>query len=371
MKYYLIAGETSGDLHGSRLMQALLKHDSEAEFRFWGGDEMQAVGGKLVKHYKEMAVMGVVEVIKKLSTIRKNFRFCEADIARYQPDVLILIDFSGFNLRVAKWAKKNGYKVFYYISPQVWASRSGRVKDIKKYVDRMFVILPFEKDFYKKYDYEVSYVGHPLLDIVQAHPSDINFKTENQLPENKEIIALLPGSRKQEINALLSEMVKLPSLFPDYHFVIAVAPNQSIENYQKHIPVGIKNISLIPNKTYDILQNAKAAIVKSGTSTLETALFRVPQIVCYKANPIFYFIAKRLIKVKYISLVNLILDRPLVKELIQNDFNIRDLEEELKLILDKEKVEGIEVGYRELFTMLGEKGAAERAAREMVDFLIC
>ncbi len=336
MKYYIIAGEASGDLHGSNLMKALQRKDANAEFRFWGGDLMQAVGGTLVKHYKERAFMGFIEVLMNLSAIFKDISFCKTDIANFQPDVIIFIDNSGFNLRIAKWAKAQGFRTNYYISPQVWASRAGRVNAIKRDIDAMYVILPFEEVFYKKYDYNVHYVGHPLIDAIadRALVDESEFKKAHQL-NDKPIIALLPGSRKQEIKNMLSVMLSLVDDFKEYQFVIAGAPSQDYEFYESFITH--KNVKFISNKTYDLLSISSAALVTSGTATLETALFKVPQVVCYKGSVISYQIAKRIITLKYISLVNLIMDKEVVTELIQDDFNKKRLKEELHTILNTKK----------------------------------
>ncbi len=365
MKYYIIAGEASGDLHASNLMKALLKEDAKAEFRFWGGDLMQAVGGTLVKHYKERAFMGFGEVILNLRKILGFISFCKKDIAQYQPDNLIFIDNSGFNLRIAKWAKKQGFKTNYYISPQVWASRAGRVEGIKRDIDHMYVILPFEPAFYKKYGYNTTFVGHPLLDAI-ADRSQINaetFRKEHDLSE-KPIIALLPGSRKQEITKMLSVMLKMASKFKDYQFVIAGAPSQDYVFYKTFI--SNENVKFIDNKTYDLLSISFAALVTSGTATLEAALFNVPQVVCYKAGNLSYQIAKRIITLKFISLVNLIMDREVVTELIQHDFNEKRLEKELTKILDETHREQLFLDYLDLEQKLGGKGASAKAAK-----LIC
>lgn len=361
MKYYIIAGEASGDLHGSNLMKALQRKDANAEFRFWGGDLMQAVGGTLVKHYKERAFMGFIEVVMNLSAIFKDISFCKTDIANFQPDVIIFIDNSGFNLRIAKWAKAQGFRTNYYISPQVWASRAGRVNAIKRDIDAMYVILPFEEAFYKKYDYYVHYVGHPLIDAIadRALVDESEFKKTHQL-NDKPIIALLPGSRKQEIKNMLSVMLSLVDDFTEYQFVIAGAPSQDYEFYESFITH--KNVKFISNKTYDLLSISSAALVTSGTATLETALFKVPQVVCYKGSVISYQIAKRIITLKYISLVNLIMDKEVVTELIQNDFNKKRLKEELHTILNTEKRETLFMEYFELEKKLGGKGASEKTA---------
>jgi lipid-A-disaccharide synthase len=320
MKYYIIAGEASGDLHGSNLMKALRKEDANADIRFWGGDLMESVGGTLVKHYKELAFMGFVEVLVNIPTIFKNISFCKKDIEAFQPDVVVFIDYSGFNLRIAKWAKQQGFRTNYYISPQVWASRSGRVKAIKRDVDMMHVILPFEKDFYEKeHQYPVHFVGHPLIDAIADRPqvNEFTFREEHRLGD-KEIIAILPGSRKQEITKMLSVMLSVVDNFKEYQFVIAGAPSQELSFYKQFM--NTSNVQFIDNKTYDLLSISTAALVTSGTATLETALFKVPQVVCYKGSVISYQIAKRIITLKFISLVNLILDREAVTELIQNDF---------------------------------------------------
>lgn len=363
MKYYIIAGEASGDLHASNLMKALQKEDVNANFRFWGGDLMQAVGGTLIKHYKERAFMGFAEVILNLNKIFKDISFCKKDIEAFNPDAIIFIDNSGFNLRIAKWAKQNGYHTNYYISPQVWASRAKRVHAIKRDIDAMYVILPFEKDFYKnKFDYDVTFVGHPLIDAI-ADKTPVNefaFRKTHQL-SNKPIIALLPGSRKQEITKMLTVMLSLVDSFKDYQFVIAGAPSQDFEFYKSFIKNS--NVRFIDNKTYDLLSVSYAALVTSGTATLETALFKVPQVVCYKGSNISYQIAKRIITLKFISLVNLIMNREVVTELIQHDFNIKRLKQELEFILNSEKREQLFLDYYELEKKLGGKGASEKTAK--------
>lgn len=366
MKYYIIAGEASGDLHGSNLMKALKEEDPNANFRVWGGDLMESAGGELIKHYRDLAFMGFYEVLINIRTILANFKLCEKDILEYQPDVLILIDYPGFNLRIAKWAKKQGIKVFYYISPQIWAWNSKRVHQIKKNIDQMFVILPFEKAFYKKYEMEVDFVGHPLLDVVHKRHLNPQFRTLHQLSE-KPIIALLPGSRKQEISRMLEVMLQVSPEFPDYEFVIAGAPAMPLDFYNNIIESSGVNISIVENKTYDLLQIAEAALVTSGTATLETALFKVPQVVCYKSNPLSYLIGRQVVNVKYISLVNLILDRLLVKELIQSAFNKNSLKAELESLLKKPKE--IMDGYKELEINLGQEGASQRAAKLMIKYL--
>lgn len=361
MKYYIIAGEASGDLHGSNLMKALKQKDPNTEFRFWGGDLMARQGGTLVKHYRDLAFMGFLEVAMNLRTILNNIKFCKQDIQNNKPDVLILVDYPGFNLRIAKFAKEQGIKVVYYISPQLWAWKEGRVEIIKKYVDEMMVILPFEEDFYKKHGVHSHFVGHPLLDAI-ATLEDVNaenFKRENGLNE-KEIIALLPGSRKQEVEKMLQIMLSVRPYFNEYQFVIAGAPSLPQEFYEKYVD---DNVHFVSNKTYDLLRCSKAALVTSGTATLETALLNIPEVVCYRGSKVSYAIAKRLVKnIRYISLVNLIMDREVVKELIQNDLNTTNLVEELKKILSTEKRFEVFRDYELLREKLGGKGASENAA---------
>jgi len=368
MKYYIIAGEASGDLHGSNLMKALLEEDKSADIRFWGGDLMQNVGGTLVSHYKERAFMGFFEVVKNLVKVLKFIKLCKEDIFKFKPDVVIFIDNSGFNLRIAKWAKQQGFRTNYYISPQVWASRAGRVKDIKRDIDHMFVILPFEEAFYQKFDYQVTFVGHPLIDAIanRTQVSLQQFREENHL-STLPIIAILPGSRKQEITKMLSVMLSIIDDYKDYQFVIAGAPSQEIEFYNQII--GNKKVAFINNKTYDLLSVSYAALVASGTATLETALFKVPQVVCYKGGNISYQIAKRIITLKYISLVNLIMDQEVVKELIQNDFNKKNLQKELSKILAKNQREKLFLQYYDLEKKLGGKGASKKVAQMIVSEL--
>lgn len=360
-KYYIISGEASGDLHASNLMKAILKKEPNADFRFWGGDLMQDVGGTLVKHYRDLAFMGFIEVVQNLFTILKNIKFCKEDIKNYQPDTLILVDYPGFNLRIAKFAKKLGIRVVYYISPQLWAWKEGRVEIIRKYVDEMLVILPFEKDFYKKHNIDAHFVGHPLLDAIsglkEVNTSD--FKQENEL-NDKKIIALLPGSRKQEIRKMLGVMLSIRKHFPDYQFVIAGAPSLDKTFYSEFLD---EDISFVSNKTYDLLRCSKAALVTSGTATLETALLKIPEVVCYRGSKISYEIAKRLIKhIKYISLVNLIIDKEVVKELIQDELNTHNLKVELKKILDENHRKKTLFDYEILYHKIGGEGASDRAA---------
>lgn len=369
MKYYLIAGEASGDLHGANLMRALAEIDPQAQFRFWGGDRMEAVGGKLIKHYRDLAFMGFWEVVTNLRTILRNIDLCKGDITAYQPDALIFIDYPGFNMRIAKWAKQQGIPTHYYISPQIWAWKENRIKAIRRDVDAMYVILPFEKDFYEgKHQYPVHFVGHPLLDAIAARQevSMEVFKRENGLDE-RPIIALLPGSRKQEIAKMLSVMLSVVGSYHPYQFVIAGAPSLGYDFYRQFIRE--ENVHFVSGKTYDLLSHAHAALVTSGTATLETALFRVPEVVCYRGNWISYQIAKRVISLKYISLVNLIMDAPVVTELIQGDLNTRNLKVELDKLLDPAYRDKLQRDYQALRERLGNEGASRRTAQAIYNSL--
>lgn len=366
MKYYIIAGEASGDLHGSNLMKALKKKDAKADFRFWGGDLMQAQGGILVKHYRDLAFMGFLEVVQNLGTILNNIKICKKDIEAYKPDVLVLVDYPGFNLRIAKFAKSLGIKVIYYISPQLWAWKEGRVETIKKYVDEMMVILPFEKDFYKKHQVDAHFVGHPLLDAISGlQPiSESDFKKDNAL-NDLPIIALLPGSREQEVKKMLELMLSVRPHFKNYQFVIAGAPSLPKSFYEQFVDADVHFVS---NKTYDLLRCSKAALVTSGTATLETALLNTPEVVCYKSSKISYAIAKRLVThIKYISLVNLIMDREVVTELIQDDLNTKNLVLELNKILDGNSRQTMLDNYAILREKLGGSGASDHAADIVVN----
>ena len=368
MRYYIIAGEASGDLHASNLMKELKKLDDHAEFRAWGGDLMQKQGAELVKHYRDLAFMGFLEVVINLQTIFKNIRFCKEDIAAWKPDVIIFVDYPGFNMRIAEWARKAWYKTIYYISPQVWAWKEKRVLKLKRDVDKMIVILPFEQDFYKKYGYNVSYVGHPLLDVIAEFIPDTHFLKNNGL-KGKKIIALLPGSRKQEIAKKLPVMLSIRSQFPGYSFVVAAAPGMDALFY-KTITGNDEGVHIVTSKTYDLLLNADAALVTSGTATLETALLGIPEVVCYLGSRFSYEIGKRLVKVKFISLVNLIMDRMIVKELIQHDLTSEKLAIELKkLLTDTPYREEMLANYKLLKEKLGGAGASERAAGEVHNFL--
>lgn len=363
MKYYIIAGEASGDLHGSNLVKALKALDPEAEIRGWGGDKMAESGMNVVKHIRDLAFMGFTEVVANLGTILSNISFCKKDIQSWKPDAILLIDYPGFNLRIAQWAKPAGFKVIYYISPQIWAWHESRVHKIKKTVDLMLVILPFEKEFYAKYQFDVKYVGHPLLDIIPA----TSIQQENtSFP--KPVIALLPGSRKQEIKRMLPEMLAVVPRFPEYQFVLACAPSITNEYYDIFL-TDFPEVIRSNQKTYDLLSIAKAALVTSGTATLETALFGVPEVVCYKGGNLSYMIARKVIKVKYISLVNLIMDREIVKELIQKECNASNLVNELSIILEEKHRYQLLNEYKSLREKLGNAGASERAAKEIIDYL--
>ena len=374
MKLYIISGEASGDLHGSNLIKALKEQRTDVQCRVWGGELMQAAGGELVKHYRDLAFMGFLEVLKNLRTIFRNIAFCKKDILQYQPDALVLIDYPGFNLRMAKWARQQGLKVIYYISPQIWAWHASRVHDIKRDVDKMLVILPFEEAFYKKYGVEAEFVGHPLLDAVKGLvPASSNITERNTSGEalgtpTTGVIALLPGSRRQEVQRILPRMLEVTADFPGREFVVAGASSLPEEFYKPYLEK-YPHVRWLQGQTYDLLRQAKAALVKSGTSTLETALFDVPEVVCYAGSPVSYHIAKRLINVRYISLVNLIMDRLLVRELIQNELNRDNLKTALAELLDPEKAAEIKAGYTELRRRLGDGGASGRAAGAILKFL--
>jgi lipid-A-disaccharide synthase len=363
MKYYIIAGEASGDLHGSNLIKEIKNLDTDANIRSWGGHLMQQAGAEVVKHYKDLAFMGFTEVVKNLPAILQNISFCKKDIEEFKPDVLILIDYPGFNLRIAEWAKKNNYKIIYYISPQVWAWKESRVKTIKKVVDKMIVILPFEKTFYEDtWQYKVEYVGHPLVQVVDEF---IQKEKADYLYTNP-IIAILPGSRKQEVQVKLPLMLEAAKSFPQYQFIVAKAASLDehvYENILKDYPFA----GSVTNDTYNLLSQSVAALVTSGTATLETALFGVPQVVCYKGSFISYQIAKRLVNIKYISLVNLIMDEEVVKELIQQDFNVKNIVQELDAILYNEnKISAIKNKYFALKNLLAKGGNASTKAADIV-----
>jgi len=360
MKYYIIAGEASGDLHGSNLIKQLKIQDPSAQIQCWGGDLMKAAGAQLVKHYRDLAFMGFAEVIKNLPTILGNLSYCKKDILGFQPDVLILIDYPGFNLRIAEWAKQQGFKVVYYIAPQVWAWKANRVKKMKQCIDLMLCILPFEKNYFKEqWNWEVNYVGHPLIEVIEefkaSHPS-----------EPKPIVALLPGSRKQEIAKKLPIMLSVASYFPDYEFVVAKAPGQEDQFYEPFL-AGQNNVKVVKDSTYALLMQSSAALVTSGTATLETALFSVPEVVCYKGSNISYQIARRLVKIKFISLVNLIMDKEIVKELIQDELNTANLVQALNSILKNNQAQEIlKEEYSKLYQLLSAGGHASKNASNLI-----
>lgn len=370
MKYYVIAGEASGDLHASNMIKELKILDHNAEFRYWGGDMMQQhIGNPPVKHYRDLAFMGFLEVLLNIRTIFRNMKFCKSDILEYKPDVLILVDYPGFNLRIADFVHKNGIKVFYYIAPTIWAWHESRINTIKKSVDKLFVILPFEKEFYKKFDYNVDFIGHPLIDALDNESDDKTNKTEIKKDNEKPVIAILPGSRKQEICKILPVMLSVVKDFQNYKFVIAGVKTLPEELYLKYIGDN-KQVSIVFNQTYSVLRQAKIAMVKSGTSTLEAALFNVPQVVCYSTSFISYVLGRMLIKIKYISLVNLVMDRPVVKELIQYDLNYTLLKSELeKLLFDEERKKNIFDDYILLKQKLGGGGASKRLAELIYGYL--
>lgn len=370
MRYYIIAGEASGDMHASNLMREIKKLDTEAVFRCWGGDLMQAAGGELVKHYRDLAFMGFLEVALNISTILKNINYCKEDITRFRPDTVILVDYPGFNLRIAEFAHDKGFRVIYYISPQVWAWKRSRVYGIRKNVGKMLVILPFEEEFYRKYDYKVEFTGHPLLDVTDQ-PSSFDsgqaFRSANGLTD-KPVIAVLPGSRKQEIKRILPLMVSIANDYKDYEFVIAGAP--SIEKGYYSGVAGQLKLKILSGNTHELLRYSHAALVASGTATLETALFNVPQVVCYRGSAVSYAIARRIVNIKYISLVNLIMDKKIVTELIQGDYNRNNLRKELDAILDEANRTRMTGEYKILRERLGGKGASGRAAESIVKWLM-
>jgi lipid-A-disaccharide synthase len=371
MRYYIIAGEASGDLHGSALIRALQRIDNGAEFRFWGGDLMLAAGGTMVRHISKTNFMGFWEVLMNIRTVFENLRMCKKDLARYNPDGLILIDYPGFNMRIARFASKLGIKVFYFISPKVWAWNQSRVYDIKKYVDHMLTIFPFETDFYRSFGYEVDYIGNPLIDAIEERTdpdeSFSGFINKNNL-QDRPVIAILPGSRLHEIDNCLPIMLSVTGHYKDYQFVIAGAPSVDPGVYARYTGC---NIPVIFDQTYQLLKHSVASIIVSGTATLEAALLQVPMVVCYRGSLISYHIARYFIKVRYISLVNLIMGREIVKELIQNDFNRTSVKAELdKLINDQKYRTRMLENLKILRSLLGEPGAAERAADKIHGYII-
>lgn len=363
MKIFIIAGEASGDMHGGNLARALRKDRPDIELQGWGGELMEASGVEVVKHYRELAFMGFVEVVANLRTISKNFKLCKAQIDEFQPDAVVLIDYPGFNLRMAEYIKAKGIKVLYYISPQVWAWKESRVKKIKRFVDRMFVILPFEKDFYKKHDFEVDFVGHPLLDVTEKAATG-DFRQKHSLGDQK-IIALVPGSRQQEIRHMLPIMASCASQFPDYQFVIGGVKHVPSNLYDQLAP----GIPVIVGDTYPLFRTAEAGLVTSGTATLEAGLHNMPQVVCYKGGAVSYYIARTLVKIKYISLVNLIMDREVVTELIQGKLTSKSATAELMAILKDDRMQELKNDYTALREKLGGPGASERTAKAMLKIL--
>jgi lipid-A-disaccharide synthase len=369
MKYYFIAGEASGYLHAANCMKEILLRDPSALFGFTGGDRMTEVSGvKPDIHLREMAFMGFVDVLKNIRTIRKNFTRVKSAILRFQPDLLILVDYPGFNLRMAKWAFQNNIRTDYYISPTVWAWKEGRVEDIRKYTHKLFVILPFEENFYKKHNHRVYFVGHPLIDEVMAQKkrfrTEGEFRAANHL-DNRPLIAVLPGSRAQEVERMMHIMLEVMPQFPDYTFVVA-----GTSSLPSHFFEGLKkqNIPLVFDQTYELMNYAAAGIIKSGTSTLESALLNLPQVVCYKGGALSFAIGKRLVNVKYISLVNLILNREAVKELIQQNFTAENISAELRQVLNNEGYrENILEAYREIQMDLGAGGASAKLAEFLVE----
>jgi lipid-A-disaccharide synthase len=362
MKYYLIAGEASGDLHGSNLMKQIKASDSKAEFRFWGGDLMKEQDPNLLVHYRETAFMGLSDVILNLNTIRKFLKKCKEDILNFNPDALVLIDYPGFNLRIAKFAKENKFKTHYYISPKVWAWNTARALKIKRDVDFLYTILPFETEFYAKFNMKVDYVGNPLCDSIENYNFNPNFKSEKEI--TRPYVALLPGSRMSELKHVLPEMLKTIKSFPEYDFILAATNHISDGIYQEYCEG--HPVRILKGQTYDVLKNAHAALVCSGTATLETALLNCPQVVCFRFSKLSYFIGKLVIKVKYISLVNLIMDKPVLEELIQDELNEKRIAKSLKRILDGSQRLNMIQSYAALKIKIGTSGASERAAKLIV-----
>ena len=369
MKYYIIAGEASGDLHGSNLVKEIFRIDKNAIIRAWGGEKMMDAGATVIKNYKDLSFMGFYEVILNLNTILKNIRFCKSDIKKFNPNKIILIDYPGFNLRIAKWAKKNNFFVNFYIAPQIWAWKESRIDIIKKYIDRLYVILPFEKNYFKnKHNYKVKYLGHPIMDSIKNFNNTDNKKSfleKNKIDDNRKIIAILPGSRKQEIRKILKIMLNVIGNFSDYQFIIAGVPNIK-KNFYRSI-IKDFDVKMVENQTYDLLSNSSAALVTSGTATLETALFKVPQVVCYKTSLISFFLAKIFVKIKYISLVNLIVDREIIKELVQSRCTKNNIINELTQVLKKRNALTIKKNYDELISLIGSFGTSKRVATDILN----
>ena len=369
MKYYIIAGEASGDLHGSNLIKEIFRLDKNAIIRAWGGEKMKDAGATVIKNYKDLSFMGFYEVLLNLNTIIKNINFCKRDIRKFIPDKIILIDYPGFNLRIAKWAKKNNFFVNFYIAPQIWAWKESRINTIKKYIDRLYVILPFEKNYFEhKHNYKVKYLGHPIMDSIKNFNNTDNKKSflkKNKIDDNRKIIAILPGSRKQEIRKILKIMLNVIGNFSDYQFIIAGVPN--INNTFYHSIVKDFDVKMVENQTYELLSNSSAALVTSGTATLETALFKVPQVVCYKTSLISFFLAKIFVKIKYISLVNLIANRVIIKELVQGSCTKNNIINELTQVLKKRNALTIRKNYNELISLIGSFGTSKRIAADIIN----
>tara|TARA_B100000886_G_scaffold16564_1_gene10576 strand:- start:91 stop:1188 length:1098 start_codon:yes stop_codon:yes gene_type:complete len=365
MKYYIIAGEASGDLYGSKLIDEIFSIDKQAEIRFWGGDNMIKSGGYNVKHIKELAFMGFYEVLKNIITIVRNINFCKNDIKEFNPDKIIYIDYPGFNLKICKWAKNNGYKNYYYISPQIWAWKESRIKSIKNNIDKLFVIFPFEKEYYqKKFNMEVEFYGHPLIEQIDNFNSSKDFLKKNKITKERDIITLLPGSRSQEINSMLPIFLTLKKHYSNYELIVAGVKNVNQSVYQ---PATDLDVKIIYNQTYDLLYHSKIAIVTSGTASLECALFNVPQIVCYKTSSISYFIGKSLVNISFISLVNIILKKGTVKELIQNDLTEKNLVNELSNLLNDNRVSDMINEYSNIYSMLSIKGTSKKIAMSIIN----
>jgi len=364
MKYYIIAGEASGDLYGSRLIDEIKSIDKEANIRFWGGDKMILSGGFNVKHIKELAFMGFYEVLKNILTIRKNINFCKKDISDFDPDRIIYIDYPGFNLLISKWAKKKGFKNYYYISPQIWAWKENRIKTIKENIDKLYVIFPFEREYYKvRHNMKSEYYGHPLIEQIDNFETNLEFHKDNNISNEREIITLLPGSRSQEINSMLPVFLTLKKHFLKYEFIIAGVKNVDESIYKKALEM---NVKVIYDQTYDLLLNSKAAIVTSGTASLECALFKVPQIVCYKTSFISYFIGKTFIKIDFISLVNIILKQKVVQELIQNQLTEDRLIKEFNMIVEGKKRSIMLDHYSKIYSMLSLKNTSNNIAHSII-----
>ena len=364
MKYYIIAGEASGDLYGSKLIDEIFSIDKKAEIRFWGGDNMIKSGGYNVKHISELAFMGFYEVLKNITTILRNISFCKNDIKKFNPDKIIYIDYPGFNLKICKWAKNNGYKNFFYISPQIWAWKENRIKTIKNSIDKLFVIFPFEKEYYReKHNMEVEFYGHPLIEKIDDFNSSKDFLKKNNITKERDIITLLPGSRSQEINSMLPIFLTLKKHYLNFEFIVAGVKNVNESVYQPALDLDVK---VIYNQTYDLLSHSKIAIVTSGTASLECALFNVPQIVCYKTSSISYFIGKSFVNISFISLVNIILKKGIVKELIQNELTEKNLVNELSNILSDNKISDILNEYSKIYSMLSIEGTSKKIATSII-----